>query len=98
MTGGRNRGSLAGLWTWSLLAVVLFLAHAASFGFVVDDAFISFRYAANLVAGHGLAFNPGEAVEGYSNLLWVLLVATGLKVGLPALLWARILGVACSIG
>src|SRR5207245_1217429 len=56
------------------------------------DAWISFRYARNLLAGHGLVFNPGDAVEGYSNLLWVLLSATGMAAGLDPLLWARILG------
>ena len=40
--------------------------------FLCDDAFISFRYARNLLEGHGLVFNPGEYVEGYSNFLWVL--------------------------
>ncbi len=82
---------------WSLLAGVLLLLHALSFRFMVDDAFISFRYARNLVMGHGLVFNPGEPVEGYSNLLWVLLIALGLKAGLPALLWARLLGAGCSL-
>ena len=43
-----------------------------------DDAFISYRYARNLVSGDGLVFNPGERVEGYSNLLYVLLVSAGL--------------------
>jgi len=40
-----------------------------------DDAYISYRYAANLAAGDGLVFNPGERVEGYSNLLYVLMLA-----------------------
>jgi len=48
--------------------------------FGADDAFISYRYASNLVAGDGLVFNPGERVEGYSNLLYVLFVAAGLLV------------------
>jgi hypothetical protein len=39
-----------------------------------DDAYISYRYARNLARGHGLVFNPGERVEGYSNILYVLLV------------------------
>lgn len=43
-----------------------------------DDAFISYRYASNLVSGNGLVFNPGEYVEGYSNLLYVLMVSAGL--------------------
>ena len=40
-----------------------------------EDAFISFRYARNLLAGHGLVFNPGERVEGYTNFLWTLELA-----------------------
>ncbi|MGO8788779.1 MAG: hypothetical protein ACLQVL_15550 [Terriglobia bacterium] len=38
----------------------------------LDDAFISYRYAENLARGEGLVFNPGERVEGYSNLLYLL--------------------------
>ncbi|MBI5137060.1 MAG: hypothetical protein HZA24_06940 [Nitrospirae bacterium] len=40
-----------------------------------DDAMISARYAWNLVHGHGLVWNPGEYVEGITNLLWVLVMA-----------------------
>lgn len=46
-----------------------------------DDAFISFRYADNLVHGHGLVFNPGERVEGYTNFLWTLLMAGFIRLG-----------------
>lgn len=84
---------------WLLaLAVALLLAHALSFRFAVDDAYISFRYARNLLDGHGLVFNPGERVEGYSNLSWVLLTAAGMAAGLDPLLWARLLGFAAAAG
>lgn len=46
-----------------------------------DDAYISYRYARNLVEGHGLVFNIGERVEGFTNLLWTLLIAAGLALG-----------------
>lgn len=46
-----------------------------------DDAYISFRYAANLFHGFGLVFNPGERVEGYSNFLYTLLVTPGVAFG-----------------
>ncbi|MBI1798329.1 MAG: hypothetical protein HYR73_01420, partial [Candidatus Eisenbacteria bacterium] len=60
--------------------LALLLAHAWLYRFLTDDAFISFRYSVNLAHGHGLVFNPGwEPVEGYSNFLWVLLLA-GLDV------------------
>ena len=40
-----------------------------------DDAMISMRYAWNLSHGNGLVWNPGEYVEGYTNLLMVLLMS-----------------------
>ncbi|MBN1879428.1 hypothetical protein JW823_04890 [bacterium] len=62
----------------------------------IDDAFISFRYARNLTTGHGLVFNPSERVEGYTNFLWVMLIATGMQFVNPVLL-SKILGVLCSL-
>ncbi|HEX9671069.1 MAG TPA: hypothetical protein VGC93_16500, partial [Thermoanaerobaculia bacterium] len=66
-------------------AAALLLARAAHLWdpyLLVDDAFISFRYAANLAEGHGLVFNVGERVEGYTNFLWTLLLAGGAALGL----------------
>jgi hypothetical protein len=41
-----------------------------------DDAMISMQYAKNFANGDGLVWNAGgEHVEGYSNPLWVLLMA-----------------------
>lgn len=40
-----------------------------------DDAFITFRYARNLVQGDGFTFNPGERVLGTSTPLFTLLSA-----------------------
>ena len=59
-----------------------------------DDAFISYRYADNLVQGHGLVFNPGERVEGYTNFLWVLISAAALATGADPFTVTRLLGVA----
>jgi arabinofuranosyltransferase len=42
---------------------------------VIDDAYISFQYAKNWVLGNGLVFNVGERVEGYTNFLWVVVLA-----------------------
>ncbi|MFH1418548.1 MAG: hypothetical protein ABII12_09730 [Planctomycetota bacterium] len=60
--------------------------------YLTDDAFISFRYARNLLDGHGLVFNPGERVEGYSNFLWVLLTTGGMVCRLEPAAWARAMG------
>lgn len=42
---------------------------------VVDDAYISYQYAKNWVLGNGLVFNVGERVEGYTNFLWIVVLA-----------------------
>jgi hypothetical protein len=60
-----------------------------------DDAFISFRYAENLVGGHGLVFNVGERVEGYTNFAWTLLIALGMRLGIDPLACTRWLGLGC---
>jgi hypothetical protein len=84
-----------GRTVWLLGALVAFylvgMARAYS-GLYMDDAFIGFRYAANLLAGHGFAFNPGDRVEGLTNAGWVLALAFfGLAVPIP--LAAKLLGV-----
>lgn len=68
-------------------------------GHFVDDGFISLRYAANLLGGRGLVFNPGEVVEGVTNLGWVVVVAAGgwlVPLGLPAV--AKVVGTGCLLG
>jgi hypothetical protein len=61
---------------WLAIAIVLLLAHAALLrGFVVDDAFITFRHARNIAEGVGPVFNPGERVEGFSNPVLTYLLA-----------------------
>src|SRR5689334_9481238 len=60
----------------------------------LDDAFISYRYAENLVRGRGLVFNPGERVEGYTNFLWVLFSAAAMRIGADSFAATRSLGVA----
>ena len=79
---------------------LVLLGWIASFGwFVCQDAFISFRYARNLLEGHGLVYNPGEYVEGYSNFLWVLeLAALWGAFGVRPEHTAPWLSVACTAG
>jgi len=71
-------------WTIVVLCAAFAFAHAWALRWTCDDAFISFRYAGNLVAGHGLVFNldPQEMpVEGYTNFAWTLWLALGLVLG-----------------
>jgi len=57
--------------------ILAFLFGAIQRFLVCDDAFISFRYARHLAEGQGLVWNPEERVEGYTNFLWVLVLAAG---------------------
>ena len=43
---------------------------------MIDDAFITFRYARNLVQGMGLVYNAGERVLGTTTPVYALLMAT----------------------
>jgi len=65
---------------------------------VIDDAYISFRYARNLCDGMGLVFNPGEQVEGFSNLSWVLIASLGLSTGCDPALFAKLVALASGVG
>jgi arabinofuranosyltransferase len=53
-----------------------FVAYATFFrGHRIDDAFITYRYAQNLIAGRGFVFNPGERVMASTSPGHVLLSA-----------------------
>ncbi len=68
-----RRGRVLHLLTVPWLVLLAWLTSVA--WFLTDDAFISFRYVRNLLEGHGLVFNAGEYVEGYTNFLWILELA-----------------------
>ncbi len=59
-----------------------------------DDAMISMRYAWNFSHGIGLVWNPGEHVQGYTNLLMTLLMSLATLVfeKSSAVLFIQILG------
>lgn len=61
------------------------------FGWTTDDAFISFRFSENLARGHGLVFNPGERVEGFSNPLWTLTLGLGRSLALSPSVFSKLL-------
>ena len=93
-------GSRQGASPATALLVVLVVALAAlawHLRFLQDDAFISFRYAANLAHGHGLVWNPGEQIEGYTNFLWTLLLGGAVALGLDPAPTSLVLGIACFV-
>ena len=68
---------LVGLLAGSAVQVMAGYSHQDLSGHAwgADDAYITYRYVANFLNGHGLVFNPGEYVEGYSAFLYLILLA-----------------------
>jgi hypothetical protein len=104
-------GLLAGAWLATMLADrpgralplgaalgALALAPQLLGAWMLDDAFISFRYARNALLGSGLVFNPGERVEGYTNFLWTVLfvpiIGMGANPAIASLTLTLLLGTA----
>lgn len=84
----------AALLCLPLLALILG-GHAFYYApFLSDDALISLRYADRFVDGLGLTWTDGERVEGYTDLLWVLLTATLHFFGFDLIFAARGLALA----
>ena len=80
------------------LCIAYGAANAWMHRFIVDDAFISLRYASNFVNGYGLTWNAdGEHVEGYTNFLWVLLQSVPLSFGWDSIFCCHLLGLACLV-
>ncbi|MBK8619703.1 MAG: hypothetical protein IPN96_22000 [Anaerolineales bacterium] len=52
-----------------------FLIGGTTYYVLFDDAMISMRYAYNLAHGLGPVWNAGEHVEGFTNPLWVGIMA-----------------------
>jgi len=75
----RIRGLTVFDLAWAACVLVLCLVAAdqvrRSLVFRVDDAYITFSFSKNLGTGHGPVFSHGLRVEGYSNFLWMAVVA-----------------------
>ncbi|HWP06144.1 MAG TPA: hypothetical protein VNN72_10400, partial [Polyangiaceae bacterium] len=94
---GRFRGQHVVLALVTLLALVA-VGRAALGAWTCDDAYISFRYAEHLVEGKGLVYNAGERVEGFTNLLFTLLLAAGLALSAGAVATALVVGLVAYVG
>jgi hypothetical protein len=83
----------------AVLASVVFGALVLRSNFLIDDAFISFRYARVWAETGVPAYNAGAAqpVEGYSNFLWVAVLRAAYGAGLPLTSTARVLSVGCGL-
>lgn len=66
----------------AVAALALSLVYQARFvgDWRVDDALITFSYSKNLGTGAGPVYSHGVRVEGYSNFLWMVLLAPAYAV------------------
>lgn len=78
-----------------LVSVLVLYLHAIYYyPFLSDDSLISLRYVERLLDGRGLTWTDGQPVEGYSNLLWMLLIASLGLLGIDLIDASRVLGFA----
>lgn len=82
------------LWAACLfLMAILVISAWPSLPTMVDDAYVSLRYARNLALGNGLVYNAGQPpVEGYTNFLWVVWMAPGTLLPVHPSTWATAWG------
>jgi hypothetical protein len=87
--------------SYLVLSLVILIIRTLQYnrpGILMDDAFISFRYAQNLAAGSGLVFNIGERVEGYTNFLWTTLLAVCASLGFDLVPASKVLAALAAAG
>ncbi|MFT5679267.1 MAG: hypothetical protein ACI8RZ_000171 [Myxococcota bacterium] len=83
--------------SWIALCGVVYIAHYLVYclpqPFFIEDAAITFSYSEHLIQGEGLVAYPGgERVEGYSNALWMFILAGLYGLGIPTWTSAKVLG------
>lgn len=70
---------------FSIAFIILFFTIFQKYYFHTDDAFITYTYARNLAAGHGIVYYPSaQPVQGSSSLLYTVLLAGLFRIsGIP---------------
>jgi arabinofuranosyltransferase len=77
-----------------LLCIISYFVYLCiNIRFVQDDTYITLQYAKNFATGNGLVFNIGEKVEGFTSLIWVMILGFAYKIGLNIESLSQILSV-----
>lgn len=58
-----------------LFITIFIVIRVYIYGWVTDDAFITFKSVLNFIDGNGLVFNVGERVQSYTHALWFLILS-----------------------
>jgi hypothetical protein len=94
---GSRESAWPRLHEWLLIGAGLLLV--VRYRWLLDDAFVYFRYVDNLLfTGAGLVYNAGEYVEGYSSPLQCLVLIALRGLGLDWMHSVVLLGCACFAG
>jgi hypothetical protein len=73
--------------------IILFFFQLLFWNFIIDDAFITFRYAKNLYEKGKIVFNINEApIEGYSNFLWVVWLTISFIFKINPIIFSKVSG------
>lgn len=85
---------------WLAALIFLLTLFAIKNAFVQDDAFISFRYADNLVQHNNFSWNADDTIklEGYTNFLWTIIMAGCIKLGFDPVMCSMVIGIMFGIG
>lgn len=97
-TGGARRVPGEYLIVAAALVPAAWLANVF-WGYTLDDAFITLRYARNLADGVGPTYNAdGPRAEGSTGFLWLVLMAVPHLLGVDAVVAAKLVGLAALAG
>jgi hypothetical protein len=83
---------------FACIAIILCRLLASYIFCTFDDAYITFRYAQNLVAGNGLIYNLGEPVLGTTAPLFAFAGTIPLLLGIPVGAFFVVFNIACDLG
>lgn len=78
--------------------VFVYLVVLVRTAWLSDDAYITFRYAYNVVHGYGLTWNPGYRVQAFTNPLWMLFVSAAYFVTREIYYTSLVLSMLFSVG
>ncbi|MFE7199390.1 hypothetical protein ACFU8R_03875 [Pseudonocardia alni] len=102
---GRRRDPVTRTRRWATDRPVLLAAALAAlavgvwacWSVTVDDAYITYRYSANLAHGSGPTWNPGQdPVEGFTNFTWMVWHAPWVWLGVPLPVVSKLTAAACA--
>jgi len=93
MNSLNDRNSTTGFYIIFVVVCLVYLANTGLlWGNIIDDAYISLRYAQNLAPGNGLGYKPDDRGEGYNKFLWVIIQYFSILSGINPVFAAKITG------